>query len=63
MDAAKELLVLAPRPTAVFLANDLMAVGMMKALTLADIRVPEDVSIVGYDDLELSQVSSPARQR
>lgn len=59
-EASERLLAMSPRPTAAFLANDLMAVGMVKALTKAGARVPEEISIVGYDNLELSQVSSPA---
>lgn len=39
------------RPTAVFCANDLLAVGVLQELTRRRIRVPEDVAIVGYDDL------------
>jgi len=41
----------APRVTAVFAANDQMALGLIHALTEAGIRVPEDVSVVGFDDV------------
>jgi DNA-binding LacI/PurR family transcriptional regulator len=44
-------------PTAVFAANDMVAVGLMGALVSAGIRIPDDVSIVGYDNLALSELS------
>ena len=58
------------RPDAVFAANDLVALGVLQALTLAGVRVPDDIAIVGYDDIEfaasaaipLSSVRQPARE-
>jgi len=47
------------RPDAVFVASDLMAVGALKALREAGLRVPEDVAIVGYDDVELARFTDP----
>jgi LacI family transcriptional regulator/LacI family repressor for deo operon, udp, cdd, tsx, nupC, and nupG len=41
------------RATAVICFNDLVAIGLMRALRELDIRVPEDVSVVGHDDLDL----------
>jgi LacI family transcriptional regulator len=38
------------RPTAVFCANDLIALGVLQEMTRNHIRVPEDISILGYDD-------------
>ncbi len=49
--AAQELLALPSRPTAVFAANDDLALGAMRALHHAGLRIPEDVAVVGYDDV------------
>lgn len=46
-------------PTAFFADNDVLAVGAMRALNEAGIRVPEDVSIIGFDDLSLGSFSNP----
>lgn len=46
-------------PTAFFADNDVMAVGAMRALSEAGIRVPDDVSIIGFDDLSLGAFSNP----
>lgn len=49
-----------PLPTAFFVDNDLIAFGVMRALKEKGVRIPEDVSVVGCDDLQFSAVSSPA---
>jgi len=46
-------------PTAVFAHNDLMAIGAIEALTEAALRCPEDVSVVGYNDLPLTEHLAP----
>ncbi len=61
--AAEQLLTERRMPTAIIAANDLIGIGVMSALMSAGIRVPEDVSIVGYDDspvagLEMVQLAS-----
>jgi LacI family transcriptional regulator len=58
--AAGRLADLAPgdRPTAVFCANDLLALGVLQEMTLRGIRVPQDVAIVGYDDIEFAAAAA-----
>ncbi len=56
--AASELLSMSPRPSAIFAANDLMAMGAMTAMQELGLRFPEDMSIVGFDD-----IASAARLR
>jgi LacI family transcriptional regulator, galactose operon repressor len=57
--AASALLALAPRPTAIFSADNFMTVGTMHALRDAGLRVPRDVSVVGFDDLEWTTLIDP----
>lgn len=49
--AIQAMLVSGPRPTAVLATNDLVAMGAIEALHLAGVRVPEEISVIGYDDL------------
>ncbi|MGF2618310.1 LacI family transcriptional regulator [Rossellomorea vietnamensis] len=58
--ATKELLKRNPEITALFCASDLMAIGSMKAAQELGKRVPEDISIIGYDDILLASYVSPA---
>nr|WP_315244210.1 LacI family DNA-binding transcriptional regulator [uncultured Albidiferax sp.] len=58
--AAQQLLALPVRPTAVFAANDLSALGAMAVLQTAGLRVPQDISVVGFDDLEAASLVHPA---
>jgi LacI family transcriptional regulator len=57
---AMELLGLPNAPTAIFCANDLMAMGALEAASKLGLRVPEDLSIMGYDDQELARYTHPA---
>ncbi|MFJ9544177.1 LacI family DNA-binding transcriptional regulator [Streptomyces sp. NPDC101225] len=56
-DAGARLLGLADRPTAVFCANDLLALGVLQAMYAAGVAVPDDLAIVGYDDIEFAAAS------
>jgi DNA-binding LacI/PurR family transcriptional regulator len=47
------------RPTAVFAANDRLAIGAMRAIVEAGLRIPEDVSVIGVDDIELAAYQTP----
>ena len=58
--AAPLLMALAPRPTAVFCANDEMAMGLIGALARQGIRVPQDISIAGFDDIQFAACFVPA---
>jgi LacI family transcriptional regulator len=58
-DAAEILVARSPelRPTAVFCSNDMMALGMLQTLDHSGIRVPKDIALVGYDDLEWAGIA------
>jgi LacI family transcriptional regulator len=51
---------LADFPTAVFVCNDMMAIGLLKKAREYGLRIPEDLSIVGFDNIEFSAAVSPA---
>ena len=53
------LLDLATPPTGIFSANDEMALGILEAARARGIRIPQDLSIVGFDDTEVARVSAP----
>lgn len=57
---ARDLMRLGDPPTAIFTANDMMAIGALRALRETHRRVPEDVSIVGFDDIFIARLLSPA---
>lgn len=57
--AARELLSLPEPPTAIFAANDQMALGALSAAAERNMRVPEDLSIIGVDDIEAASVVDP----
>ncbi|MGP3984558.1 LacI family DNA-binding transcriptional regulator [Streptomyces sp. KR80] len=57
-DAGARLLGMSPRPTAVFCANDLLALGVLQTLYGAGVRVPEEMALVGYDDIEFAAAAA-----
>jgi LacI family transcriptional regulator len=58
-DAAHELLARPVRPTAVFVGNDHMAIGVMSAVRESGLVVPDDLAIVGFDDISMARFTSP----
>ena len=58
--AGRAWLALADRPTAVFCASDYIAFGFMSTLHKAGVRVPQDVSVVGFDDIDVAGRYIPA---
>jgi len=59
LQAMSRLLRLTPRPTAVLASNDLTAIGALRSIHRAGLRVPDDISIVGFDDILLAQFTDP----
>jgi LacI family transcriptional regulator len=58
--AAEQLLNLPDPPTAIFAFNDNIAIGAIQAARARGLRVPDDLSVVGFDDVELATIVSPA---
>lgn len=58
-ESAKKLLSMSNRPTAFFTANDSLAFGVCAAVSEVGLRVPNDVSIVGYDDIKMASEFEP----
>jgi len=48
-----------PRPTAIVCSNDLVAIGVLSGLKEAGLRCPEDVSVIGFDDIEICELTDP----
>ncbi|UXV37684.1 LacI family DNA-binding transcriptional regulator [Staphylococcus simulans] len=55
----KQILKMREKPTAVFAANDEMAIGIIKILKKHKICVPEDISVVGFDNIKLAEIVDP----
>jgi LacI family transcriptional regulator len=68
--AARKILELPKRPTAIFCANDLLALGVIRVLTATKVKVPQQISVLGYDNIDfaasagipLSSIAQPAYQ-
>lgn len=58
--AAHRLLTLNEPPTAIFAVSDTLAIGVMKAVFRAGLKVPEDVAVVGFDDLPIADMFEPS---
>jgi len=58
-EAMQTLLAQPQRPQAVFIGNDAMAFGAYQALYQAGLRVPHDMAVIGYDDIELASYMTP----
>jgi LacI family transcriptional regulator len=59
LEATVNLLALDNPPTAIFACNDLMALGAIRAIMMRGLRVPDDISVVGFDNIELAAYSTP----
>jgi LacI family transcriptional regulator len=57
--AAEHFLHMDPHPTAIICSNDLMAVGVLRVLAERRVAVPEQVSVVGFDDIHLAEFANP----
>ena len=58
--AVDRLLALDPSPTALFASNDSMALGALRGLHEAGVRVPDDVAVVGFDDIPMAPYATPS---
>jgi LacI family transcriptional regulator len=58
-EAVKRILAAGPRPTAIFTANDAMAIGALGALVEAGCAVPDEIALVGFDDIPIARFLAP----
>jgi DNA-binding LacI/PurR family transcriptional regulator len=58
-EAMKDLLRKKPYPTAVFAGNDTIAVGVMAAVQQKGFRIPQDIAVVGHDDIPIARYTTP----
>lgn len=58
--AAEKILLREERPTAIFAANDLMAIGVMQSLRERNIAIPSDIAVVGFDDISAAKLVTPS---
>ncbi|MCS7039250.1 MAG: LacI family DNA-binding transcriptional regulator [Anaerolineae bacterium] len=57
---AEQVLACSPRPTAILCFNDMQALGLMQVLQTAGLRIPDDISVAGFDDIPLAAFLYPA---
>ena len=58
-EAARKLLAINPRPTCILMPDDYVALGVMEAILEAGLRIPQDISVTGYDGVSVLQLCSP----
>src|SRR6202041_2669004 len=58
-DAMQQILALPKWPTAIMCSNDMTAIGVQHALFEADLKVPSDFSLIGFDDIHLAEYTIP----
>jgi len=58
-EVGQQIVAMAPakRPSGIFCANDLLALGVMQQLTRGGVRIPHDVGLVGYDDIDFAEAA------
>lgn len=69
-EAARQILTMEKKPTAIFCANDLLALGVIRVLVANKVKIPEQISVLGYDNIEfassagipLSSIAQPSYQ-
>ncbi|MCG3863315.1 MULTISPECIES: HTH-type transcriptional repressor PurR [unclassified Photobacterium] len=59
VDAAQKFIAMEDRPTAIFCFNDIMAMALISTFEQAGLRVPDDISIIGYDNIDLAPYFAP----
>jgi LacI family transcriptional regulator len=59
-EQTKELMAQKPAPDAIFCASDVMAIGALSTLDAIGARVPDDVAVVGFDDIDLARIVAPS---
>ncbi len=60
VELAEQMLATTPRPTAVVVASDPMAVGVYKAISDAGLKIPEDISVASFDDIQMAKFMVPS---
>ena len=60
LELGREIIAEKNRPTALVVASDPMAVGVYKAINEAGLKIPEDIAVVSFDDIEMARYMTPA---
>ncbi|KUO49410.1 MAG: hypothetical protein APF76_08540 [Desulfitibacter sp. BRH_c19] len=59
-EALQELVQLKPKPTAIYAFNDIMAIGAIKAINQLGLKAPDDIAIIGFDNIPMAQFCTPS---